>query len=53
MTVEHYMEHSDPIRRQLLGASPNGGFGYTSPSDEDVPLRTWLKDRLGDDAVVI
>ena len=53
MTVEHYMEHSDPIRQQLLGASPNGGFGYTSPSDEDVPLRTWLKDRLGDDAVVV
>ena len=53
MTVEHYMEHSAPVRRQLLGASPNGGFGYTSPTDEDVPLRTWLKDRLGDDAVVI
>ena len=31
MTVEHLMDRSDPIRRQLLGASPSGGFGYASP----------------------
>jgi hypothetical protein len=37
----------------LLGASPNGGFGYTSPADEDVPLKVWLQERLGEDAVVI
>ncbi|MBC81788.1 MAG: hypothetical protein CMQ33_13305 [Gammaproteobacteria bacterium] len=43
MTVAHYMDRSDPIRRQLLGASPNGGFGYTSPEDEDVPLKVWLE----------
>jgi len=43
MTVAHYMQRSDPVRRQLLGASPNGGFGFTSPSDEDVPLKTWLE----------
>ena len=47
MTVGHYLEGADPIRRQLLGASPNGGFGYTSPADEDVPLKTWLGERLG------
>jgi ectoine hydroxylase-related dioxygenase (phytanoyl-CoA dioxygenase family) len=43
MTVAHYMDTADPIRRQLLGASPNGGFGYTSPADEDVPLKVWLE----------
>lgn len=42
---------ADPIRRQLLGVSPNGGFGYTSPADEDVPLKTWLAERLGADAL--
>ena len=52
MTVERYLEDADPIRQQLLGASPTGGFGYTSPSDEDVPLRAWLVEHLGEDAVV-
>ena len=52
MTVEHYLPGADPIRRQLLGESPNGGFGYTSPTDEDVPLKTWLQERLGVEAVV-
>ena len=52
MTVDRYLEDADPIRRQLLGASPTGGFGYTSPSDEDVPLRAWLVEHLGEDAVV-
>ncbi|MEC9239606.1 MAG: phytanoyl-CoA dioxygenase family protein [Pseudomonadota bacterium] len=53
MTVAHYMERSDPVRQQLLGASPNGGFGYTSPADEDVPLKVWLQERLGENAVVV
>ena len=44
MTVDHYMDRCDSIRRQLLGASPGGGYGYTSPSDEDVPLRGWLRE---------
>lgn len=52
MTVEHYMANSDPVRRQLLGASPNGGFGYTSPAEEDVPLKSWLRENLGEDAIV-
>ena len=52
MTVAHYLDGADPIRRQLLGESPNGGFGYTSPADEDVPLKTWLAERLGAEAVV-
>ena len=52
MTVDRYLADADPIRRQLLGASPTGGFGYTSPSDEDVPLRAWLVEHLGEAAVV-
>ena len=52
MTVDHYLADADPIRRQLLGASPNGGFGYTSPADEDVPLKAWVREHMGEDAVV-
>ncbi len=46
MTVDHYMANADPIRRQLLGASPNGGFGFTSPTNEDVPLKVWLEQHV-------
>ena len=45
------MARSDPIRRQLLGASPSGGFGYTSPKPEDVPLKAWIEEHLGEKAV--
>ncbi len=51
MTVEHMMNLCSPIRRQLLGASVTGGMGYTSPREEDVPLRTWLKKHVGEEAV--
>jgi ectoine hydroxylase-related dioxygenase (phytanoyl-CoA dioxygenase family) len=50
MTVAHFMDRCDPIRRQLLGAS-TGGFGYTSPGDADVPLKGWIKEHLGEAAV--
>ena len=50
MTVEHYMEKSDPIRQQILGKS-TGGMGYTSPGDKDVPLRLWIQENLGSEAV--
>ncbi|MYE91187.1 hypothetical protein F4X33_19555, partial [Candidatus Poribacteria bacterium] len=49
-TVEHIMEGSDPIRRQLLGAKTRA-MGTSSPSDEDVPLRFWIKEHLGEDIV--
>ncbi len=52
MTVDRYLADADPIRRQLLGASPTGGFGYTSPSEEDIPLRSWLVEHLGEKSVV-
>jgi ectoine hydroxylase len=43
MTVQHLWEKSDPIRRQLLGASVNCNGHYT-PTDADVPLRVWLRE---------
>ena len=51
MTVDHIIDGCDPIRQQLLGATANGGFGYTSPKDEDVPLKGWLAEHLGPEAV--
>lgn len=50
MTVAHVIEHSDPIRQQILGKS-TGGMGYTSPGEKDVPLRSWIQENLGSEAV--
>ena len=50
MTVDHLLTAADPIRRQLLGAS-TGNHGFTSPKDEDVPLREWIREHLGEEAV--
>jgi ectoine hydroxylase-related dioxygenase (phytanoyl-CoA dioxygenase family) len=36
------LEQSDPIRRQLLGGGVNAN-GRFSPTDDDVPLRVWLR----------
>lgn len=43
MTVQSLWEQSDPVRRQLLGWGTNAN-GYYSPTDADVPLRTWLRE---------
>jgi ectoine hydroxylase len=51
MVAARFMDGCNPIRRQLLGAS-TGGHGYTSPTDEDVPLKLWIKEHLGEAAVV-
>lgn len=50
MTVSHYMDRCDPIQRQLLG-SKTGNLGLTSPKDEDVPLREWMREHLGEEAI--
>jgi ectoine hydroxylase len=44
------VERVDPVRRQLLGwsSSPNGWF---DPTDDDVPLRAWVRHHFGDGAV--
>ncbi len=49
MTVQSLWEQSDPVRRQLLGWGVNSN-GFYSPSDEDVPLRVWLREHSPDDA---
>lgn len=51
MTISHFWDRLDPIRRQLFGAAPTGAYGYTSPTDADVPLRGWIRDHLGAEAV--
>jgi hypothetical protein len=43
MTVGAYLDRSDPIQRQLLGHGESA-FGYSSPSANDVPLRSWLEE---------
>lgn len=43
MTVESLWPQCDPIRRQMLGWSSNCN-GRFSPTDEDVPLRVWLRE---------
>jgi ectoine hydroxylase len=50
MTVQDLWSPSDPIRRQLLGYSVNANGHYT-PSDEDVPLRGWLRQHSPDEAI--
>jgi ectoine hydroxylase-related dioxygenase (phytanoyl-CoA dioxygenase family) len=50
MTVQELWPHSDPIRRQLLGDGVNAN-GHYSPTDDDVPLRVWLREHSPADAV--
>jgi ectoine hydroxylase-related dioxygenase (phytanoyl-CoA dioxygenase family) len=50
MTVESLWERSDPVRRQLLGWGVNAN-GHYSPTDEDVPLRGWLREHSPAEAV--
>lgn len=45
MTVAHYLDRCDSIQQQLLGVTHSGGRGYTSPTDEDAPLRVWLEEQ--------
>jgi ectoine hydroxylase-related dioxygenase (phytanoyl-CoA dioxygenase family) len=51
MTGARWIDRCDPIRAQLLGASASGGHGYTSPREEDVPLKGWIREHLGAEAV--
>jgi ectoine hydroxylase-related dioxygenase (phytanoyl-CoA dioxygenase family) len=51
MQHESLFGRCDPIRRQLLGAAPAGANGYFDPTDDDVPLRGWIREHLGDGAV--
>ena len=50
-TVDHILHRLDPIQKQLLGAQ-SGPNGVYVPKDEDVPLRSWLVEQLGEEAVL-
>lgn len=50
MALDELLDGLEPIRRQLLGWSTDAN-GYFDPTDEDVPLRAWIRDHLGDAAV--
>lgn len=43
MTVRDLWPQCDPIRRQMLGWGVNCN-GFFTPTDEDVPLRVWLRE---------
>jgi ectoine hydroxylase-related dioxygenase (phytanoyl-CoA dioxygenase family) len=48
MTIrKDLFELCDPIRKQLLGWGTNAN-GFFSPKDEDVPLKQWLQEHLGE-----
>lgn len=48
MTVQDLWPTSSPIRKQLLGYGVNAN-GHYSPSEDDVPLRTWLQEHSPED----
>lgn len=41
-------ERCDPIRRQLLDGEADTPRSFYLPRDEDVPLKLWLKEHVGD-----
>jgi ectoine hydroxylase-related dioxygenase (phytanoyl-CoA dioxygenase family) len=49
MTVQSLWDQSDPIRKQMLGWGTNAN-GFYTPTDEDVPLRGWLREHSPDEA---
>jgi len=49
MTVQSLWDKSDPIRKQLLGYGTNCN-GFYTPTDEDVPLRVWLREHSPEEA---
>ena len=50
-TVTDFWDRMDPIRKQLFHNAPTGAYGFTSPEEEDVPLRTWMEKHLDNEAV--
>jgi len=50
MTVQDLWESADPIRRQMLGWGVNCN-GFYTPTDEDVPLRVWLREHSPEEAL--
>ncbi|NHN34667.1 phytanoyl-CoA dioxygenase family protein [Paenibacillus agricola] len=44
MTMDGLLEKSDPIRRQMLGDGLSCN-GYYTPTEEDVPLKVWMREQ--------
>lgn len=51
MKTERFLAGADPIRRQLLGAQPNGIGGCFDAQEADVALRGWIAREIGPEAV--
>jgi hypothetical protein len=49
LSVAGLLDRTDPIRRQLLGATSSANSTY-DPVDADVPLRGWLQEHATGDA---
>ena len=47
---DEILEKCDPVRRQLLGDGVDVK-GWWQPTDDDVPLKGWLREHLGEDYV--
>ncbi|MBS11375.1 MAG: hypothetical protein CME19_07220 [Gemmatimonadetes bacterium] len=49
--VKKYWDDLDPIQKQLCRQQPVDVHRYTTPFDEDVPLRVWIEKHLGKEAI--
>ena len=50
MQLDDMLSALSPIRRQLLGAHTSANAWF-DPTDDDVPLREWIRAHVGEDAV--
>lgn len=51
-TVSHILDQCTPIQKQMFGITHFGGHSYTTPRDEDVPLKFWIEEHMGKEAVI-
>lgn len=49
--VKKFWNQMDPIQKQICRQPPSDVHGYTSPQDEDVPLKGWIDKHLGKEAI--
>ena len=50
--VKKHWKDLSPIRKQMCRYSPSGIHGFTSPKEEDVPLKQWIEEYQGTEAVM-
>jgi ectoine hydroxylase len=49
--VKKFWKVLDPVQKQICRQPPSDIHGYTSPRDEDVPLKGWIESNLGKEAL--